>query len=306
MEIQWFPGHMAKTRKMMEENIALVDAVVEVVDARIPYSSKNPYLDELWRRRPRILALNKIDLADPVKTELWKRWYEAQGYGVVLLDALHGTGIAQIGPMAKRLCQEKIQKEAAKGRQERALRLMITGIPNVGKSTVINRIIGRKEAAKTGNKPGVTRTKQWIRLRGGIELLDTPGMLWPKFEDPKIGERIACIGSIKAENLDAYTVAVLLLGLLREEYGELLPERYKLTAEEMQADNEQLLLLIGAHRGHRVSGGHIDWERTARVILDEFRNGKMGRITLEVPEDERSAEKNTGGEDQTVSRDEPV
>ncbi len=301
MEIQWFPGHMAKTRKMMEENIALVDAVVEVVDARIPYSSKNPYLDELWKRRPRILALNKTDLADPAKTERWKAWYEARGYGVVLLDALHGAGVSQIGPMARRLCQEKLKKEAERGRQERALRLMITGIPNVGKSTVINRIIGRKEAAKTGNKPGVTKAKQWIRLRGGIELLDTPGMLWPKFEDPRIGERIACIGSIKAENLDAYTVAVLLLGLLREEYGALLMERYKLTPEEMREDNERLLFCIGEHRGHRVSGGHIDWERTARVILDEFRNGKMGRITLEVPEDVEDAKENAGGEDTTVS-----
>lgn len=301
MEIQWFPGHMAKTRKMMEENIALVDAVVEVVDARIPYSSKNPYLDELWKRRPRILALNKTDLADPAKTERWKAWYEAQGYGVVLLDALHGAGVSQIGPMARRLCQEKLKKEAERGRQERALRLMITGIPNVGKSTVINRIIGRKEAAKTGNKPGVTKAKQWIRLRGGIELLDTPGMLWPKFEDPRIGERIACIGSIKAENLDAYTVAVLLLGLLREEYGALLMERYKLTPEEMREDNERLLFCIGEHRGHRVSGGHIDWERTARVILDEFRNGKMGRITLEAPEDVEDAKENAGGEDTTVS-----
>ncbi len=178
---------------------------------------------------------------------------------------------------------------------------MITGIPNVGKSTVINRIIGRKEAAKTGNKPGVTKAKQWIRLRGGIELLDTPGMLWPKFEDPRIGERIACIGSIKAENLDAYTVAVLLLGLLREEYGALLMGRYKLTPEEMREDNERLLFCIGEHRGHRVSGGHIDWERTARVILDEFRNGKMGRITLEVPEDVEDAKENAGGEDTTVS-----
>lgn len=231
MEIQWFPGHMAKTRRMMEEQIALVDLVVEVVDARIPASSKNPYLDELWKRRPRIIALNKADLADPAKTARWKAWYEERGYGTILLDALHGKGVSEIGPLAQKLCAGKLAREQERGRQQRALRLMITGIPNVGKSTLINRIAGRKEAAKTGNKPGVTKGKQWIRLRGGLEMLDTPGILWPKFEDPEVGKKIACIGSIREETLDTYTLAGILLDYLRPEYQGLLQERYKLNED---------------------------------------------------------------------------
>lgn len=302
MEIQWFPGHMAKTRRMMEEQIALVDLVVEVVDARIPASSKNPYLDELWKRRPRIIALNKADLADPAKTARWRAWYEAQGYGTILLDALHGKGVSEIAPLAQKLCAEKLAREQERGRQQRALRLMITGIPNVGKSTLINRIAGRKEAAKTGNKPGVTKGKQWIRLRGGLEMLDTPGILWPKFEDPEIGKKIACIGSIREETLDTYTLAGILLDYLRPEYQGLLQERYKLSKEELSQSAEELLLTIGAHRGYKVSGGRIDWERTAKVILDEFRDGKIGRITLETPEEMyRNGEENKGGTASSVS-----
>ena len=301
MEIQWFPGHMAKTRKMMEENISLVDVVVEVVDARIPASSKNPYLDELWKRRPRIIALNKVDLADPEKTARWKAWYEAQGFGIVMLDALHGKGIQSIGPLAQELCKEKLEREKERGREGRGLRLMITGIPNVGKSTVINRIAGRAEAAKTGNKPGVTRSKQWIRLRGNMELLDTPGILWPKFDDPEIGKKIACIGSIKEENLDVYTLATNLLDLLRPSYSKLLQERYKLSEEEVNQSAADLLMTIGAHRGHKISGGNIDWERTSRVIMDEFRGGKLGRITLEVPEDLENGQEESGAADSTIS-----
>ena len=301
MDIQWFPGHMAKTRKMMEENIALVDVVVEVVDARIPASSKNPYLDELWKRRPRIIALNKVDLADPEKTARWKAWYEAQGFGIVMLDALHGKGIQSIGPLAQELCKEKLEREKERGREGRGLRLMITGIPNVGKSTVINRIAGRAEAAKTGNKPGVTRSKQWIRLRGNMELLDTPGILWPKFDDPEIGKKIACIGSIKEENLDIYTLATNLLDLLRPAYNKLLQDRYKLSDEEVNQSAADLLMTIGAHRGHKISGGHIDWERTSHVIMDEFRGGKLGRITLEVPEDLKNGQEESGTADSTIS-----
>lgn len=219
-----------------------------------------------------------------------------------MLDALHGKGVSEIGPLAQKLCAGKLAREQERGRQQRALRLMITGIPNVGKSTLINRIAGRKEAAKTGNKPGVTKGKQWIRLRGGLEMLDTPGILWPKFEDPEVGKKIACIGSIREETLDTYTLAGILLDYLRPEYQGLLQERYKLNEDELSQSAEELLLTIGAHRGYKVSGGRIDWERTARVILDEFRDGKIGRITLETPEETyTNGEENKGGTASTVS-----
>ncbi|MBQ7064741.1 MAG: ribosome biogenesis GTPase YlqF [Firmicutes bacterium] len=283
MEIQWFPGHMAKTRRKMQESIALVDLVVEVVDARIPYSSKNPYLDELWARRPRIIAMNKADLADPVCSADWARWYQNQGFGTVMIDALHGKGIRQIEPLALELCGDKLQRERERGREGRRLRLMVTGIPNVGKSTVINRLSGRAEAARTGNKPGVTRAEQWIRLGSQTELLDTPGILWPKFEDPEVGVRIACIGSIQDDILDIYTLSVKFLDLVRPRYASLLQERYRLTDEELSLTAEELHEAIGARRGFKLSGGRIDWERTSRMLLDEFRSGKIGRMTLELP-----------------------
>ncbi len=282
--INWFPGHMAKTNRKMEESIRKVDLVVELVDARIPGSSKNPYLDSLWSRKPRIIALNKADLADPAKLKTWKTYYESQGYGVVMLDSLHGRGISEIAPLARRLCAEKLEKEKERGREGRRLRLMVTGIPNVGKSTVINRLCGRGEAAKTGNKPGVTRAEQWIRLSADLELLDTPGILWPKFEDEETGRKIAFIGSINEDILDPYMLAGQLLDHMRPEYTALLQERYKLSEEELSLPGEKLIFAIGARRGFKVSGGEIDWERASRTILDEFRSGRIGRVTLEVPE----------------------
>ncbi len=287
MDIQWYPGHMTKTKRMMEENMKLVDVVVEVIDARIPYSSKNPYLNELWKRRPRVIALNKSDLADEAVTRAWKAWYEKQGYGVVVLDALHGKGIRdKIAGAAMALCQEKRQREAAKGYQKRAIRMMITGIPNVGKSTVINQVAGRAGAAKTGNKPGVTKGKQWIKVRGDLELLDTPGILWPKFDNPEIGYKIAFIGSIRDEVLDTYTLAVKLLELLQSRYPQALTARYKLAEEDMQGGADALLEKIGKKRGHLRAGGIVDVERTAVLLMDEFRAGKLGRMSLETPEEE--------------------
>ena len=285
MEVQWFPGHMAKTRKMMEEQIQLVDVVVEVVDARIPAGSKNPYLDELWKRRPRIIAMNKADLADPARTARWKSWYEAQGYGTVLLDSLHGKGVSEIQPLAQKLCRDKLEKEKERGRQGRALRLMITGIPNVGKSTLINRIAGRSEAAKTGNRPGVTRAKQWIRLRGNMELLDTPGILWPKFDDERVGILLACTGAIKDDILDVETLGCKLMELLSVQAPQTIVDRYSVSIPEEECDflGYELLQQAGKRRGFLLRGGEIDTERMARILLDEFRGGVLGRITLEMP-----------------------
>ena len=284
MDIQWYPGHMAKTKLMMEENIRLVDVVVEVVDARIPYSSKNPYLDQLWSRRPRVIVMNKIDLADLSIVDSFKKWYESQGYAVVSADSLKGKGIREIALKAQEIVQAKRKTQSQALRQDRPIRMMITGIPNVGKSTVINQMAHRSDAAKTGNKPGVTKGKQWIRLDNGVQLLDTPGMLWPKFEDPEIGYKIAFIGSISDTILDTYTLAVHLLDDLKVRYGERLIERYKLEAEDLEQGGDHLIEAIARKRGHLKSGSVPDVERTAVMLVDEFRSGKLGRICLETME----------------------
>ena len=284
MDIQWYPGHMAKTKRMMEENIRLVDVVVEVVDARIPYSSKNPYLDQLWSRRPRVIVMNKIDLADLSIVDSFKKWYESQGYAVVSADSLKGKGIREIALKAQEIVQAKRKTQSQALRQDRPIRMMITGIPNVGKSTVINQMAHRSDAAKTGNKPGVTKGKQWIRLDNGVQLLDTPGMLWPKFEDPEIGYKIAFIGSISDTILDTYTLAVHLLDDLKVRYGERLIERYKLEAEDLEQGGDHLIEAIARKRGHLKSGSVPDVERAAVMLVDEFRSGKLGRICLETME----------------------
>ena len=284
MDIQWFPGHMTKTKRQMEQDIKLVDLVVEVVDARIPNSSKKPYLDEIWKKKPRIIAMNKSDLADPSVTALWKAWYQEQGFGVVELNSLKGAGLNQISMTAEEVCKEKREKDRSRGMKERPIRMMITGIPNVGKSTMINQLAGRSGAAKTGNKPGVTRGRQWIKIRSNLELMDTPGMLWPKFEDPLVASRIALVGSIKDELLDMDDLAYQLIGFLKQEYKEGLCERYKLTEEEAAQEAVPLIETIGAKRGFRISGGEIDFSRTAHMLVDEFRSGKIGRVSLERPE----------------------
>ncbi len=294
-KINWYPGHMAKTKRQMEESIRLVDCVVEVVDARIPYSSKNPYLNQLWQRRPRVLVLNKSDLADPAVTALWKKYYEQQGMAVVLSDALHGKSRKDIIAAVISVCREKLERDRAKG-LNRPVRMMVTGIPNTGKSTLINQLTGRADGAKTGNKPGVTKSQQWLKLAAEgagkvtLEMLDTPGILWPKIEDPAVGEKIALIGSINEDILNEHALACRLLERLEERYPAALCERYKLVPEELSQAGDALMELIGRKRGHLRSGGAVDTERTARTLLDEFRGGKIGRITLETPDELLSSE----------------
>ena len=244
----------------------------------------NPYLDQLWSRRPRVIVMNKIDLADLSIVDSFKKWYESQGYAVVSADSLKGKGIREIALKAQEIVQAKRKTQSQALRQDRPIRMMITGIPNVGKSTVINQMAHRSDAAKTGNKPGVTKGKQWIRLDNGVQLLDTPGMLWPKFEDPEMGYKIAFIGSISDTILDTYTLAVHLLDDLKVRYGERLIERYKLEAEDLEQGGDHLIEAIARKRGHLKSGSVPDVERTAVMLVDEFRSGKLGRICLETME----------------------
>ena len=277
--INWYPGHMKKTREMIQENLKLVDVVVELLDARIPVSSRNPIINELVGDKPRIIVLNKSDLADPKANKLWKEHLEkASGTDtpVVLVDSMHGKGIKELMSVMQRIEDSKNEDKV----RLKKLRLMIVGVPNVGKSSLINRLTGRK-AAKTGDKPGVTKGKQWLTLENGMQLLDTPGILWPKFEDPNVGLALAYCGSIKEEILDKETLALRLIELLQEEYPTLLMERYKL--EELSEEGLENMDSIAKKRGFIQSGKRIDYERTARTVLDEFRSGTIGLISLEKP-----------------------
>ena len=283
MQIQWYPGHMAKTRKMMEENIRLVDVVVEVIDARAPYSSKNPYLDKLWQKRPRVIALNKTDLADPSITALWKKYYLEQGYSVVAIDAAHNKGVREITTAVEALIEQRDKERGSKKAGTRTIKMMITGIPNVGKSTVVNAVAKRGGAAKTGNKPGVTRDKQWIKVSDHVMLLDTPGILWPKFENNETGLNLAFIGSISDDVVNLYQLASELLDRLKGPYGSRLVERYGIDPSVLDKSGDIILEEIGRKRGHLFKGGQVDTDRTAVMVLDEFRSGKLNRISLEVP-----------------------
>ncbi|KAE9637168.1 ribosome biogenesis GTPase YlqF [Defluviitalea raffinosedens] len=283
MNIQWYPGHMTKTRRLIIENLKLVDIVIELVDARIPFSSKNPDIEELSRNKPRILVMNKSDLADPYTNSRWISWFEEKGYGVITVNSITGKGISEVDRTAKELLKEKIERDKQRGRIFRPIRAMVVGIPNVGKSTFINKLVG-KSSAKTGDRPGVTKGKQWIKIKKDFELLDTPGILWPKFEDMNVGMKLAFTGAIKQEILDTHTLSLELLKLLSAKFPDALVTRYKLTDIESKTPME-LLTEIGQKRGFLISGGEVDYSRTSLVILDELRAGKLGNITLESPED---------------------
>lgn len=285
MNIQWFPGHMAKTRRLIAENLKLVDVVIELLDARIPVSSKNPEIDELVKGKLRIVALNKSDLADESISRLWSKWYNSKGYTTLFIDSVRGKGINELKSRMRELMKDKLEREKQKGRIFRPIRTMVVGIPNVGKSSFINRIAG-KASAVTGDKPGVTRGKQWIRINEEIELLDTPGILWPRFEDPLVGLRLAFTGAIKDDIMDTVEVAGEMLRQLAILYPANIRDRFKLNVTEDKT-GEQLLREAGKNRGCIVSGGEIDLTRIAAIVLDEFRGGKVGRISLERPGEER-------------------
>ena len=280
--VQWFPGHMAKTRRKIKESLPLVDAVVELTDARIPQSSRNPELDELTAGKPRIIILNKCDLADSNATDIWVRWFRQNGAYALAADCKSGRGLKDFDPIVRQALAEKIASNEEKGMKGKALRLMVVGIPNTGKSSFINKMTGRNRL-KVANRPGVTRQNQWATAGKGIELLDTPGVLWPKFDDPATGDRLAFIGSVKDDVTDIETIAVRLLAVLSKDYPERLMERYKLTEEECQLEPYEVLEAIGRHRGMLIRGGEINTERAANTLLDEYRGGMLGKITLERP-----------------------
>ena len=282
MTIQWYPGHMTKTRRQIEADLKQVDAVCEIVDARIPMASRNPDIDSICGNKPRLLILNRMDLADSAATKCWAEFFRAKGITVVVTDCKSRKGISDFTPAVRRACKEKLERDAARG-MHRPLRVMIVGIPNVGKSTLINQISGRK-GAKAENRPGVTRGKQWVTVDNSLLLLDTPGLLWPKFEDPQVGMMLAYTGAVKDGILDIEELACLLMQLLHRRYPEALLERYGIQAEAGTPGYE-LLEMAGRKRGFLVSGGEVNTERMAKVLVDEYRSGKLGRFTLEEPED---------------------
>ena len=283
MNIQWFPGHMTKAQRMIEENIKMVDAVCEIVDARIPFSSRNPDIDRLSGDKPRLMILNRVDLADPKVTQRWKKYYQDQGFSVLETDAKSGKGVNGFVPAVRNLLSEKLKDYEAKGQVGRTLRVMILGIPNVGKSTFINKVAGRK-AAVAGDKPGVTRGKQWINIDAGLDLLDTPGILWPKFDSQEVGEMLAITNAIKADVLDKETLGANFMLRLRAYYPEALKERYKFDPDP-EANGFELLEQAAKKRGFLISKGEYDIERMANTLLNEYHEGKLGRLSLEMPND---------------------
>lgn len=288
MNIQWFPGHMAKTRRLIQENLKLVDVVIELLDARIPLSSRNPEIDNLVGSKPRIICLNKSDLSDPGKNRLWAQYFKRSNIEVIYTNAITGTGIGELKSKLKALTRHKTESAAARGRIGRAVKTMVVGIPNVGKSAFINRIAGRA-SAQTGDRPGVTRSKQWVRINPEIQLLDTPGILWPKFEDEDTGLNLAFTGAIRDEIMDTAELAGKLMERLAALYPDELMARYKLSQVQ---DRTGLMILeeAGRNRGCLVSGGEVDLYRAAAIVLDEFRGGRIGKITLESPPGEIKAE----------------
>lgn len=283
MVIQWFPGHMAKTRRQIKENINQVDVVIELLDARIPVSSRNPEIDSLVGAKPRVVALNKSDLADPNISKEWEKWFKSQGMGVIYTNSLTGTGLGELKSRLKSLTEDKLERALNKGRLGRPVKTMVVGIPNVGKSAFINRIAG-KAIAMTGDKPGVTRSQQWVRINPEVQLLDTPGILWPKFEDRETGLCLACTGAIKDDIMDTIELAAYLLARLSDRYPTELAARYKLVDVQGKTGLE-LLQEAGRRRGCLITGGEVDMHRISAICLDEFRAAKIGKITLETPAD---------------------
>lgn len=282
MNFQWYPGHMTKAKRAMQEDIKLIDLIIELVDARIPLSSRNPDIDELGKNKSRLVLLNKADLADENMNAAWKTYFEAKGYFVVALDSRARNGMKDVQNVIQQACKEKIERDRKRGIINRPVRAMVAGIPNVGKSTFINTFAG-KAATKTGNKPGVTKGKQWIRLNKQVELLDTPGILWPKFEDQQVGLKLALIGSIKDEILNTDELAVELIRILKQSYPGVLQNRYGV--EEDRADGE-ILEEIAKNRNCVKKQGELDYSKAATLLIDEFRKGTVGRISLERPQED--------------------
>ena len=283
MNIQWFPGHMTKAQRMIEENLKMVDAVCEILDARIPRSSRNPDIDRLAGDKPRLVILNRCDLADPTVTARWRKYFEAQGLAILETDARTGKGVNGFAPAIRRLLADKIKEYEAKGQVGRPLRVMILGIPNVGKSTFINKVAGRK-AAIAGDKPGVTRGKQWINIDAGLDLLDTPGILWPRFDSQEVGEMLAITNAIKADVLDKETLAANFMLRLRQMYPQAIADRYKFQPDP-EMNGFELLEQAARKRGFLVSRGEYDIERMANTLLGEYHDGKLGRLSLEAPDE---------------------
>mgnify|MGYP002581419955 CR=1 FL=1 len=276
---QWYPGHMTKAKRMMQEDIKLIDLVIELVDARIPLGSRNPDIDELGKNKSRLILLNKSDLADARQNKLWLEYFAQRGIRAVEINSKNGTGVKSIQNVVQEVCKDKIERDRRRGIINRPVRAMVVGIPNVGKSTFINSFAG-KACAKTGNKPGVTKGKQWIRLNKSVELLDTPGILWPKFEDQEVGMRLAYIGSIKDDILNIEELALGLIGYLQEFYPAALKERYSLEEGQKPLD---ILTAVAKARGCLKKGEELDYEKASRLLLEEFRSGKLGKVTLEFP-----------------------
>ena len=292
--LQWFPGHMKKAQRLIEENLKLVDIIIELLDARIPYSSANPMLAEIIKDKPRLVALNKSDLADPAMTKAWLAYFRGQGMAAVSIDSLNGKGMKQLVKLAEDLARPKTEKLVAKGGKARAARCMILGIPNVGKSSLINRLAGSVKA-KAADKPGVTRAKQWIKLGSNLDLLDMPGILWPKFEDMTVGLKLAFTGAINDDIYDREKVTALLLESLRRDHPERLTERFKFKGELPETGLE-LLDAVGRKRGCLVKGGVVDLEKAVNIVLTEFRSGKLGPVTLDAVPAEEERENAEGSE----------
>ena len=287
MNIQWYPGHMTKAKRQMQEDLKLIDLIIELVDARVPLSSRNPDIDQLGQNKSRLILLNKADLADERQNEAWKEYFQSRGFYVVKVDSRNGAGMKTIQNVIQEACKEKIERDRRRGIKNRPIRARVAGIPNVGKSTFINTFAG-KACAKTGNKPGVTKGKQWIRLNKNVELLDTPGILWPKFEDQLVGIRLACVGSIKDDILNIEELALWLLEKLKKDYPGFLEKRYGISEEGSPLET---LEAIAKARGCLKRGEELDYVKASGLIFDDFRGGKIGRITLEWAEQVKTDEK---------------